>query len=505
MREEKPSKHGRFLVVAVIFIAALSVRLWGLTAMGNTWDEYFYYDAVRSYLHNVTTLDTNAADWNANSEHPPLGKYVYVPAIVWNHAVHADDGHAYDAPRAISALLGALTVVFVYLIGQRYWSRKVGITAALIFGLMPVVLGYSKIIDLDVSMVMFVTLAMERFMAWQKDNSSNRALWWSTLLATLAITCKFNASLIGIVYAGVLLAWWQQQRAANTKVTIPLPILAWPVTTVAVLYAIWPWLWSNPVTQFAATLNHWGGVIHELYFGHIITPGPTYFIGHFIVGTPLVVLLLFAVGTIVAFKQRSLKGTTLLLWFVAPFGMSFFHLHQDHLRYVLDAFPAVAILAAIGFWNLVERAEKPWPWVKSVAFSALTLYLIAVVVNIHPYYLNYYNVLIGGAKGVEHRNLFQIGFYGEGIKEATGYVNRTAGDGETVHYEIIPDDAPYLDRPRLTRLDQNGSDYLIFNQNAREEPKKSQSIRTDGYHSAYTVRAGGAPFVWVYQKDGATR
>lgn len=487
--------------LVILFSFALATRLPGLNAMGNVWDEYFYYDASRSYLHAITERRIDPDAWRSNFEHPPLGKYVYFPGIAWNWLVQPDTRDVYTGPRAVSALLGSITVVIVYLIGRRFWNERIGIAAGVIYGILPPVVAYSKIIDLDVSMSLWFTLAGYWLLAWLEDHR-DRSLWWSTVFAGLAIASKFNAALFGLVIAVALIADRTAAIRAGRVWQFPTPIIWSPILIGGLLFVSWPWLWTDPIGQFQATLGHWSGTVRELYLGVYQTPGAEYFVLHFLVGTPIVVLILASLGLHQSKRSWTARDWMVLSWLIAPFAISFYHLRQDHLRYVLPAFPALALFAAVGLWRLTDWLTNRWSVARWLVPTMVAGSLVWTMIWIHPYYLNYYNPLVGGTNGVVAHERFELGFYGEGIKEATEFVNRTAPAGATIHYEVIPDDAPYLDRPRLVRMDTPpGADYLIVNANALHDPAKRANFSLDGYRLAYEVKAAGAPFVWVYQKN----
>lgn len=499
MHDTTPRKTSLTWWALGLFCVSLVVRLWGLNVQGNVWDEYFYYDAARDYARNALQGNVDPTAWRSNREHPPLGKYVYIPSLIWNHSQDVSDRDAYHAPRVISALLGALTVVLVLLIGFHAFSLRVGIVSATIYSLLPPVLAYGKIIALDPLLILLLTGAMYATLRWLQTESL-RALWTAAFLFSLAFATKFNAILL-LPVPYLLLLYRQRGTLRSTgAVTLPLPLLVFPAVVGLVLIAVWPWLWGDTIAHIMETLGHWGGKIYELFLGHTGEAPVWYFVVHAVVGTPLGVLFLAALGIAAAFQRRTETDLLLLLWLVLPFGMSLYHLRQDHLRYVLDAFPALALLAGLGFWWLVDRLPRPRLAVPA-ALAILGAYLALVVWQIHPYYLEYYNLLVGGPRGVAERNLFDLGFYGEGVKEATAYVNRIAPDGATVRYEVIPDDAPYLDRPRLQRLDTNEADFLIINSNAKRHPTKLAEVELGAYTEVYAVYAGGAPFVWVYQRN----
>lgn len=467
----------------IIFVVTLLTRLFGLNAAGNTWDEYFYYNASRDFAVNLSNRDFNSDKWKSNFEHPPVGKYVYVPAMIWNKYAKPSVADSYRAPRVISAIIGSLTVVMVYLIGARFISQKTGLIATLIYGLLPPVIAYHKIINLDVTMVFFFTASIAAFLECLRSKNE-KWLWVSVILGSLAIATKFNAVFLVIPIYGTLIL-------KKRNLQLPNALILFPLLALGTLFLTWPWLWGQAADHFSQTLRHWGGAINENFLGQIGQAPIYYFLVHFGVGIPLLVIALMTLGIFKLAKPAKTLTYVLLLWLAAPFLFSFSHLRQDHIRYILPALPAASLIAAIGFQKL--------PFQK-IAVVILVAYLVFVNARIYPYFLNYYNEIVGGPAGVYSKKLFALGFYGEGIKEATEYVNKIATDGQTVHFEVIPDDVPYLDRPRLTRLDQSGADYLIINSNALSDPKKRSFIDTAGYQEIYAVKANGAPFVWVYTK-----
>lgn len=541
-------------LVSLIFILALGIRLWGLNAVGNVWDEYFYYDASRDFMRNVTNHDFNPEHWNSNKEHPPIGKYIYAPAMVWNKLVHVSDRDAYHAPRVISAVLGSITVVLVFLIGAEFFSTGVGVMAALFFGFIPTALAYHKIINLDVTMVLFFTAAMYGLFRWLKTESV-RPLWWSIFFASLAFATKFNGGLIILVYLGTLMIKQWRQVKKTGLLSLPLPLIFLVPAMVVTLVAVWPWLWGNSLDHFLQTLLHWGGGINELFLGTVQPTPRTYFLIHFLFEIPFVTLLLFFLGLWWVIKNKRLTEWVLVLWVLAPFATSFYHIRQDNLRYVQAAFPALALIAALGFWHaarIIQHGRRElgvlvgilipfgisiyrlaqhqsltvaiiysgillaglvgfWHGASRLhllrhmvpIFAAVTVaaYLIILAIVFHPYYLNYFNILIGGPQYVSRHHLFNIGYYGDGIKEATEYVNKVAPAGARVRFEIIPDDAPYLDRPRLVRYDFDGADYLIVNSNLYNDPDKTAVVQAilPAYNEIYSIKANGAPFVWIYK------
>lgn len=486
---------------AGIFSFALLVRLIGILHADNTWDEYFYYDAARSYAKNVVSRDFESTHWLANNEHPPVGKYAYLPAIGYNKwrygdAVPADK--AYDSGRITAAILGALTTLTLFAIGKRLFPLGTAALGALIYAILPPVVGYHRILGLDAPLVLLMTLAVYFLVRGIKEDRSRHYLW-AGLLGAFAFATKFNGLLIlSVLFGGYLVFRWEEWRKTG-KVTVPLTLLLTPLLFPAVLVALWPWLWQDSLDHFAKTLLHWGGSVPELWLGKVAEGPWYYFLFHFLVSVPGLSLLAMAVFVCLAWRSRDKERLFVLLWFLVPFLFSVFHLRQDRIRYVLPAYPAFALLVADGVtwvWGAIKARG-----VRAAFAAALSVYFFGMLAWVAPYYLDYFNELIGFPKLVAKKGWFELGFYGEGIREATEHVNRIAPPGATVHFEVIPDDNPYLDRTtkKLVRFDQKGADYLVVNSRAKRV--KPQAIDLSGYREIYSVTAMDAPFVWVYQRE----
>ena len=68
----------------------------------------------------------------------------------------------------------------------------------------------------------------------------------------------------------------------------------------------------------------------------------------------------------------------------------------------------------------------------------LLAYSLFVIQKISPYYLDYYNELVGGPKIVSDTRMFQIGWWGEGVREAAYYVRDNGKKGSSVGLAVVP-------------------------------------------------------------------
>jgi len=120
------------LALGGVTLAALALRLWRLPALGGfDWDE-----AATVYIAGRPVLDMLTYLRGAPFEHPPL---YYLLAHAWL-ALGRDE----TVLRTLSALLGALAVPFVGLLGAAVFDRPVGLVAAALLAAAPAHVFYSR-------------------------------------------------------------------------------------------------------------------------------------------------------------------------------------------------------------------------------------------------------------------------------------------------------------------------------------------------------------------------
>jgi mannosyltransferase len=165
---------------------ALALRLYRLGAATLWWDEALAIWAVRKGLLGVTL-------WTASDVHPPL--YFW---SLWGWVQLM--GESEFAMRALSALIGVLTVAAVYRLGRLIDGERVGSMAALL-------------------------TALSRF-----------HIWWSQEMRMYAL-----AGLAGVASLYFLLRWLRVQGSADERSPTSAwagPLLGYIAATVAALYTI---------------------------------------------------------------------------------------------------------------------------------------------------------------------------------------------------------------------------------------------------------------------------
>lgn len=220
-------------------------------------------------------------------------------------------------------------------------------------------------------------------------------------------------------------------------------IIIWGLISLAVFVLLWPAMWVDPLGTLQRMLSETFGKVEEghlvYFFGQpTLDPGPWFY--PYVIPfrlTPVVLLgvlfsLIFTVYRPAFSRKPSLHAfrlTPLLLWFFVISLLLFSILSpkkQD--RYLLPLFPFLDLLAAVGWFGLLNLAyafTKPRP---PSNYSLLPVVLLLLhmlpIFTYYPYYLTYFNPLMGGPVRAARTTLMG---WGEGMEQVAAYLNGKAG------------------------------------------------------------------------------
>ena len=402
-----------WIAIAVVFVAGVVVRWLDLDGAGQTWDEDVNWAAGRNYVSNVLALDFRATSWVWNFEHPPVMKY-----LAGTGAQLAD---GFGPARAISALLVALGCALLVPIGARLYNLRTGILAAAIATLIPSLVGHGKIVGHEAPTVLWWSLAILLALGVH-DGAPQRKTLVLRLVALgavigIAVASRFVNGLVGPLCVLIVVAQAPDRRHALLWCSVM------PVVSVVTIYAVWPRLWLHPVTALQASLKKLD-VVHapEPFLGTVTShPGPHYFLVYLYATLPIVLLVLAIAWLSRSVRDRNRTTLIVLAWLVIPLLAALSPVRQDGVRYIMPAFPAIAVMAAA----IIDRYART-PRIFAGAFAALVLYLGVTAVRTHPYYIDYFGEHTGGAGRVARYKRFETAWWGEGLAPSLAYVNEHA-------------------------------------------------------------------------------
>lgn len=425
------------LLVIALFLIALSFRLWDLNATGGTWDEWAYFSAGRHYVWNLLHRNFDPKIWAENAEVPPVAKYIYGVANLL-----FVKGRDYTASRVLSAIMAALTCIIVYLVGKEFFKKRVGILAALILAFLPPFVAHGKIAAIESPVALFFTLTVYFFLQGIRTGNQLKYLL-SGLFCGVALGTKFTSVLLFVLVFLIFLLAKRQELLKKREITIPLALIFFPLIALFTFVASWPWLWRSPFWQLmnsAMTYQGYGPLIREYFLGRIVRLPAYYYLVYFAATTPALILILLGSFVHKTLKNRTFYLFSLALWLLVPFLWSFGGLRADGIRYIYPIYPPLSLISAIGFFHIADALPlRRYKRAAGGLISAMVVgYLVATCLIVHPYYLDYYNEIVGGPKNVYRHRWFEIGWWGEGIKEAVEYVNKNASPGSYVYFKVRP-------------------------------------------------------------------
>src|SRR5437763_12467710 len=196
------------VALGVLVIVGFGFRATGLSSEGLSEDELNKLIAVTDYRQHGLTA--------ANSEHPLLMKAVLTVSVVaaekWNQTALVAAYPELNFPvesaiRLPNAIVGALTVVVLYLVASELFGIEVGLIAAALWTFDPLVIGFNRIAKEDTLLVFFFLLANVFWLRGQRVAESQpqrrpEPFYWATAAAFGAmLASKYLAQMIAISVA----------------------------------------------------------------------------------------------------------------------------------------------------------------------------------------------------------------------------------------------------------------------------------------------------------------
>ncbi len=235
------------------------------------------------------------------------------------------------------------------------------------------------------------------------------------MLFGLALLSKIQAVLLGPPLA--LWALWNWRRRAVG------PLLVWGVVGLVVFFVGWPWLWLDPwnhlVQYFARTTER--ATLSVWYFGEKFADRqvPWHYPWVLFVATVPVGLLALGVVGLADWPswRRDRRLQLVLACLVFPLvvfsvpGVAVY----DGVRLFLVVFPLWAVFVGRGLvrvhgWLRRRLSARS----TTLGLTALLALQAVGLVCVHPCYLSYYNLLVGGLPGAQRLGL-ETTYWGDSV------------------------------------------------------------------------------------------
>ncbi len=427
-----------------------------------------------------------------------------------------------DAERALMrlpvAIVCALAVALAYAPLRRLFDAPIAALACLFWAAEPFVVAHSQLLHLDALLTAFLTLAL-LYAIVGFCQADRRAVVASGVCAGLGLLTKSPAIIIFPTVAAILAAahiWDRRPYRA-----LAAAALLWALVVCVTWFAIWPAAWVDLPGALGRVLLQAeadGGSPHgwgNYFWGRAVAdPGVWFYpvvLGFRLAPWALLgACLALGAALAIAVRRRPLapsaRAALLLALFVILFGAMMTVPPKKFDRYLLPVFPAIDMLAALGWAALLRpiadrAAVRRALWGLAAATTAINLALF------HPYELAYLSPLFGGAEaGVW---ALPLG-WGEGYELAGDYLRGLPDGAErpiAVRYEPVA--APFLPNlaAPLNRWQEPGQvDYAIvyIDQIQRQEKPETFAPLFAQLVPRHIIRIHGIDYAYIFQIPLAT-
>ncbi len=334
-------------------------------------------------------------------------------------------------------LLTSISIVAVFWF-LRPLNKTVALIAALLLAFHPLHLGHSQLLHHDALVSVFTLFSIFFYLtALQKYSWS--LLLLSGLMAGLAMLSKSTAyALLPFVGLLMLIELFYKRQSWPRAI---MAGLLWSGATLISIVIFWPAMWVAPLEVWQ-TISTWvnesanvGGLYNTLipdFSGGLPNLGLLFYpINWLLKTTPL--MLLGLICFICWWRTEPPEtparwwSARLLLW-IAIFSLMLTLGDKRDGRYLLPIYFALCILAAFGLKLIYDKLKNRRPFSLKAGPVQPNLYqlgfgllLLGSSLTYYPYYLTYYNPLVGGPWLAAR--LIRVG-WGDGMEEAAFWLNQ---------------------------------------------------------------------------------
>ncbi len=350
--------------------------------------------------------------------------------------------------RFFMVLSSTLALVLAFVFARRLIGFLPALVGFLLIAFDPFHAAHSRLLHLDGLLASLLLLALLSFLSFLQNRRASDLILSGVAGGLSWLTKSPSAFLIP---ATILLsgfdAWSRRSLRGGTRFYTILwealwPLAVWGLVALVVFIAFWPAMWVDPIGTLSKVTGQAlgyasGGHATPVFFNGTIYPDGKiddlsfYPISYLWRSTPIVLLglLMAAVGFIwrlgpfaKAETRRAISG---LVLFVIVFALLHSLGAKKFDRYLLPVYAPLDLVAATGWVSIVTwlGTRRSGPVRRYGAWALLTIAVLVQAMAIgwtFPYYLSYYNPLMGGSKRAPETMM--IG-WGEGLDEAARYLN----------------------------------------------------------------------------------
>lgn len=318
--------------------------------------------------------------------------------------------------RSLSVVLGVALVYIIGVLGTRWFSPRVGLTAAFIAAVSPLQIYYSQEARMYMLLALLSSLTvLAASLIWQNNHRPPTAdrlfsslstvyclpsTWVYILVATAGLYTHYAFPLILLVVNLTALIWfWQLYHAkgrlegglATSSSHSQFTIYSWLILQLIPILLYLPWLpiaWRQITTwpserQSSSLLAILETISTTLLLG-LSWPFDLGLLSVFGLALMLIVTIFYALR----FTLYALRFTLLWLWFLLPAALTLVVFSPAFLKFLLVAAPALALLLALSVESLTSSIlHFGVGWLRYLLGGALLAVLVgASALSLSAYY-----------------------------------------------------------------------------------------------------------------------
>ncbi|MFN8476002.1 MAG: glycosyltransferase family 39 protein [Anaerolineae bacterium] len=434
-----------------------------------------------------------------------------------------------DLPIA-TAVAASLAVGAIYLLARRLFGARAALVAGILVAFDPLYLAHSRLVTLDAVMASLMLLSVLTLLIYVTHGRRWPWLVASGVLGGLAALQKTPGTfLLGFVALVCLLVAGTAgvREFVKQLPRVILTVLGWAAAAVVTYVAAWPAMWTTPVETLTAvfrTLRAYGPAAFNptFFLGEPTTaPGVLFYPLVFLFKTtPLTLLGLALLGWLALSMARAnwcmadggkaMMAAGLLVLYAVLYGVFLSIAAGKFDRYLLPALLPLNVAAGVGLaWSvsLLAPLQRYLGRTKVHLGSAL-LGVALLIQSVHvlaayPYFLAWYNPIVGGQQAAV--GVLPLGM-GEGVEQAAHYLaalpnaNKlkvatwsAVGLAPWFQGEVIMPDAKHP---------WQSADYAVV---YITDVQRGEEIarQMEGREPVFVGHVGSMDYVWVYQLRGS--
>ncbi len=514
------------LAAHVFFIVLLVVGLAFFDDYGVSWDDRNNLEKGQATYNSLAYGNVSLSSYGRSS----YGVAFELPAYALGKVLGVRGGRDTFLYRHLLTFVVFYAGVFFFflLCRDRFGGWGAGVLGAAMYALSPRTFGESFYNSKDIilmSAFVFGTYTLLKY----ASRGGLRYAALHALASAVVINIRPAGVILPVVTAAVVAYGFCGRVDRLRVVAAPCTFITYLVLTAALTVFSWPYLWENPVANFASAFErqawHDRGNHTILFMGdlHSVYALPWYYVPVWVaVSVPSLYVISFIWGVAVAVHSlagacgRRMPGhglermTDLLLVFLSLAAVILLKSTLYHgWRHMFFIYPSFLLLSIDGILTAARRLSLSggWAaaWSRSFIYAAVAGTLVSnaafIAIN-HPHEMVYFNIFTGPGMGWADGR-FELDYYGlsyrsglEQILESDrGRLVRVAARSDlfALNKAILPTDSS----KRLAYSPPKMADYLVYG--AVDVLFNHGETPPEGFVEFYVVSVGDLKILKVYR------